>query len=406
MKVDTNPKKIKELLERAIKKIYPSKKALEKLLKSGRRLRVYYGVDPTAPHLHLDHGTNLLILRRFQDLGHQVIFLIGDFTAQIGDPSGRLSPRVQLSEKEVLRNCKNYKKQAGKILDFQSKKNPAKVVYNSKWLKKMNLQKMLELMSKMTHSRIIARDMFQQRIEQGKEIYLNEFIYPLLQGYDSVVLDVDVEVGGSDQIFNMLVGRDLLRIYRKKEKFVMAKELLAEPKTGKILMSKSEGRYIALDETPNQMYGKIMALPDEVIGKGLEHWTMVPFSQVKKIAQQLEKGKINPQDSKAFLAREVVKLYYGVKASEKAEEEFKRVFKEKKLPSKIPVFKTSKKEIEILDLLCQTGLSTSRSQAKRLILQGGVKIDGKIKTNWKEKIKIKRGMIIQVGKRRFIKIKC
>ncbi len=405
MKIDTNSKKIKELLERTIKKIYPSKDALEKVLKSGKRLRIYFGIDPTDSHLHLDHGRNFLILKKFQDLGHEVVFLIGDFTAQIGDPTGKASQRVQLSKKEVLKNCKNYKKLASKILDFKSKKNPAKVVFNSKWLKTMNLKKIIELMSKVTVGQIMARDMFQQRIKKEKEIYFHEFIYPLLQGYDSVALNVDIELGGSDQIFNMLVGRDLLKIYKGKEKFVIAKELLQDPKTGKILMSKSEKKYIALDEKSKEMYAKIMALPDQVLSSCFEHWTELSLKKVKVIEKDLKTGKSSPRDMKAKLAKEVVKLHHGKEAAELAEKEFNRVFKERKLPSRIPVFTTSKRVYPILDLLFDSNLVLSKSEAKRVILSGGVRIK-KIKIkDWKQKIKMEKGLVIQVGKRRFIKIK-
>lgn len=404
MKVKLQEKMIEELLTRAIEKIYPNKESLEKVLKSKKRLRIYWGIDPTGPTLHLDHGTNLLILKRFQDLGHEVILLIGDFTAQIGDPTGRISPRKQLLKKEVLENCKNYKKQASKILNFRSKKNPAKIVFNSKWWEKMNLEKIIKLMSKFTVAQLLTREMFQKRIKQGKEIFLHEFIYPLLQGYDSVVLNVDVEIGGSDQTFNMLIGRDLLKIYKKKEKYVITKKLLEDPKTGEILMSKSQKRYIGLDEKPTQMYGKIMSLPDEVIIQCFEHWTEVPMEKIKKLKEDLEQKKINPKIAKAWLAKEVISIYHGKKAAIEAEREFERVFKEKKLPTTIPEIKIGEENLNILDLLVKTKLTQSKSEAKRLILQKGVKINGILKENWQEIVKINKGMIIQVGKKKFTKI--
>jgi len=404
MPVITDPKKIKELLERAIEKIYPSREALEKVLKSGKRLKIYFGVDPTASTLHLDHGTTLFILKRLQGLGHEVILLIGDFTAQIGDPTGKSSTRKQLLKEEIFKNYKNYKKEASKILDFNSKENPAKIFRNSQWWGKMSLKEMMGLMTKITISKLLDRDMFQRRIKEGKEIYLHEFIYPLLQGYDSVALDVDIEIGGTDQIFNMLVGRDLVKTYKTKEKYVIAKKLLENPKTGRILMSKSEGNFIGLDEKPSQMYGKIMALPDEIIPICFEHWTEVSMEDIKNIKESLRKRNINPRKVKARLAREVVAIYYTGKAALGAEKEFDRVFKEKKTPSKISTIKIKEKNLNILDLLVKTKLTISKAEAKRLILQKGIRINGEVQDDWKKSVEIKKELIIQVGRRKFIKI--
>ena len=404
MKIDTSAKKIKELLNRSIEKVYPSKEKLKQVLMSGKRLRVYFGVDPTAPFLHLDHATNLLILKRFQELGHEVILLVGDFTARIGDPSGKVSPRRQLSKKEVIKNYKDYKKQSAKILDFNRKENPAKIVFNSEWFEKMKVEELIGLMSKLTVGRIIVRDMFQERIKKGKEIYLHEFLYPLLQGYDSVALNVDVEIGGTDQTFNMLIGRDLLKIFKGKEKFIITKKLLEDPKTGKFLMSKSEGRYIALNDSPFEMYGKIMKLPDEVLVTCFQHWTEIKMSEIAKIEKGLNLGELNPKKAKQRLAREVVTMYYNKRSAMEAEKEFNRVFKEKKLPSKIKKLRVKEKNWNILELLKEASLIKSKSEGKRLIRQKGVKIEGKVQKDWREKIKIKKGMIIQIGKRRIVKL--
>lgn len=404
MIINTNPKKIEELLSRAIKKIYPSKEKMGEVLKSGKQLKIYYGIDPTAPDLHLDHGTSLLILKRFQELGHQVILLFGDFTARIGDPTGKLSARKQLSKKQVFENYKNYKKQAAKILDFNSKKNPVKIVFNSKWFGKMKLEEIIDLMSKITVRKIMARDMFRKREKMRKEIFLHEFLYPLLQGYDSVALDADIELGGSDQIFNMLIGRDLMKIYKKKQKFIIAKELLEDPETGKILMSKSEGRYISLSEKPNEMYGEVMALPDRVICPCFIHWTEIVLKQIKQIAKDIKSKKFNPKDAKARLAKEIVAIYHSKEAADKAEKEFNRVFAQKKLPSEIKGIKLKNKKMNILDLLIKTKLTSSKAEAKRIILQRGVKIDNKVQKDWQEVINLKQGMIIQKGKRKFVKI--
>lgn len=406
MFVSTDREKIKEILNsRYIEKIFPSKKALEKALLSGKRLRLYIGIDPTGPQLHLGHSTNFFLLKKFQKLGHEVIFLIGDFTARIGDPTGKLKARKALTEKEVKENCKSYKEQVKRIIDVDSKENPVRIVYNSSWLSKLTLEEVIKLAGKVTVGQMIKRDMFQRRIKEKREIYLHEFLYPLLQGYDSVYLDTDIEVGGNDQTFNMMIGRDLMKIYRNKEKFVITTKLLINPKTGKKLMSKSEGNYIALNDPPNEMYGKVMALPDEVIIPCLKLATEVEDEKIKKFEKEMREGKINPREVKAFLAFEIVKIYHGEKKAIEAEKEFERVFKEKRPPQKMPLFVAPKSSYPLAELLVNLKLCPSKSEAKRLIKQGAVKIDGEVKTNWKEKIIIKKeGIVIKVGKRKFAKI--
>ena len=395
---------IKETLDRWVEKIYPSKEEFEKLLKSGRKLTIYHGIDPTAPHLHLGHSTNFFLLKQLQKLGQKIILLIGDFTAQIGDPTEKSTTRKALTRKEVLKNCRTYQKQAGQILSFKSLKNPVELKFNSQWLSKLIPEEIIKLAANFTHSQVIKRDMFQQRIKKGKEIYLHEFLYPLLQAYDSVALNADVELGGTDQIFNMLRGRDLMKIYRNKEKFIIATPLLINPKTGRKLMSKSEGNFIALDDQPNVMFGKTMALPDEIILPCLRLCTEMPLEKTEEIEKSLRLRKINPRKAKIILAREVVSIYHGKKAAEKAEKEFNRIFREKKLPTRIPEVQIREKTLNILDLLVKTKLASSKSQAKRLIFQKGVKIDGKIQRDWREVIQIKKGLLIQVGKRKFKKI--
>lgn len=398
-------KAINEIVfSRYIEKIYPTRGELQNLLKSGKRLTIYIGIDPTAPQLHLGHSTNFLLIKKFQKLGHKVILLIGDFTAQIGDPTGKLETRRLLTKKEVLKNCQSYKEQAGKILDFRSKENPVELKFNSQWLSKLNLEKVIKLMAKATVGQMIKREMFQKRIEQKKEIYLHEFLYPLLQGYDSVAMNVDIEVGGNDQTFNMMVGRDLVKEYLGKEKVVIATKLLINPKTKRKLMSKSEGFFIALDDKPDQMYGKIMALPDVVILPIFELCTEIDNQKIKEIRERLKRKEINPKEVKSELAREIVKIYHGEKVAKEAEEEFERVFKEKKLPLKIPGIKIKEKELNIVELLLRTKQVSSKSEAKRLILQKAVKINGVLKKDWREKIKIGKGMVIKVGKRRFVKL--
>jgi len=398
MPVETNLKKIKEILfSRYVEKVYPSKEKLKNLLKSGKRLAIYIGIDPTAPHLHLGHSTNFLLLKKFQELGHKVIPLIGDFTARIGDPTGKLSARKPLSEQEILRNCRGYKNQTGKILDFVSKENPAELKFNSQWLSQLRLDEIIKLMAKTTVGQILKREMFQKRIKEGKEIYLNEFLYPLLQGYDSVAMRIDIEMGGNDQTFNMMVGRDLVKDYLDKEKIVISTKLLINPKTQRKLMSKSEGNFIALDDSPDQMYGKIMALPDEVVLPVFNLCTEIEDEKIKEIM------KLNPREAKTKLAKEIVSIYHGRGKAERAEREFNRVFREKKLPTIIPQVQIKEKSLNILELLVKIKLISSKSEAKRLILQKAVKINGVLKENWQEIIEIKKGIVIQVGKRRFVK---
>jgi tyrosyl-tRNA synthetase len=405
MKINTDPKKIKEIVSsRFIENIFPSKKTLEEFLLTGKKLTIYIGVDPTGSKLHLGHSTNFLLLREFQKLGHQIIFLAGDFTAQIGDPTGKSNARKVLTHKEALKNCKGYQKQVEKILDFKSKQNAVKIKFNSEWLSKFNFKDVAKLMSKSTVGKMIKRDMFQKRIKEKKEIYLHEFIYPLLQGYDSVGMNADIEVGGNDQTFNMMMGRDLVKIYQKREKMVIATKLLANPKTNKKLMSKSEGNFIALNDSPKEMYGKAMALADEVILPCLELCTILSSQQINQIARDIKSKKLNPKQAKLILAKEIVAMYHSKSQADKAQEEFNKVFKEKRLPSDIKSVKIKNKEINILDLLVKTKMASSKGEARRTILQNGVKIDNKVQNDWKKTIAVKSGIIIQVGKRKFVRI--
>jgi len=406
--INTNPQKIKELLERWTDNIYPSKEEFFRALNS-RRLVIYHGVDPTASQLHLGHSTNYFLLRKFQELGHKVILLIGDFTAQIGDPTGKSDVRKSLTKEEVKKNYKDYKEQAGKILDFKSRKNPIEVRFNSKWLGKMALKDVIKLAANITHGQTIKRNMFKERLEKNQEIYLHEFLYPLLQGYDSVAMNVDVEVGGTDQTFNMLVGRDLVKIYRNKEKFVVTTPLLENPKTGKKLMSKSEGIFIALNDNPKEMYGKVMALPDEVIIPCFKLCTELSLADIAVMENNLKSNSANPRDLKARLAKEIVTIYHGEKSAEIAEKEFSQIFKDKQLPSEIKTIEVSRDTYPILDLLVDTNLSASKSEAKRLVEGGAIDVlkqSQEIKIDdWKREIKIENGMVIRRGKRQFIKIK-
>lgn len=391
---------IQETLTKQIDKIYPSREALEKVLKSGKKLTIYWGIDPTSPDIHLGHSTNLFVLRRFQNLGHKIVGLTGDFTARIGDPSGKTIGRVPLTQIQIAENFKNYRSQILKVLD------PKKTVFkfNSEWWNKMKAADLLMLDRLVTHQQIIERDMFQKRIADGNPISEMEIQYPLLQGYDSVALKADVEIGGTDQLFNMLMGRELEKTLLKKEKFVITTPLLENPKTGKKLMSKSEGNYISIQDDSSQMYGKTMALPDEVIVEIFKFCTDLSDNRVKDVEARL-KNKENPKNLKSELAYEIVKIYHGEKKAKEARKEFERVFGKHELPEKITEVAIKKGKQDIVELLVAAKLAPSKSQARRLISENAVKIDGKVVHDPAKKIKIKSGMVIQVGKKRFVKIK-
>ncbi|MEK9134693.1 MAG: tyrosine--tRNA ligase [Patescibacteria group bacterium] len=387
MKINTDPEKIEEVLTRGVEKIFPNKEELEKVLLSGKKIRLYNGIDPTGK-LHVGHMAVLRKLRQFQDLGHEVIVLIGDFTAMIGDPTDKSATRKALTREQVLENAKNYKKQIGKILDL--KKSNVKFLQNEKWTNKLRPTDLLEIASHFTVARLLERDMFQKRIKEGKDVLLHEFLYPVFQAYDSVIMDVDLEIGGNDQTFNMMRGRDLMRKIKGKEKFVMALKLLTDS-TGK-KMGKTEGNMVNLDESPDQMFGKIMSWSDEIIPAGFELLTNLSFSGT------------NPREAKAQLAKEIIKTCYNSKAAELAEKEFNQVFKEGGLPSDIPEIIIKEGATDILDLLVETKITSSKSEAKRLIEQGGVKIDNEIQNDWRKVVDVKKSQIIQAGKRKFAKI--
>lgn len=397
MKVITDSRKIKEILSRNVVKIIPSREALARILKR-RKIRVYFGVDPTNPYLHLGHTIPLRKLKEFQELGHEVIFLVGDFTARIGDPSGREKKRRPLTPREIRKNMASYEKEVGKILNLSK----VKIKYNSEWFSKLSLNDFLEISSHLTVSRLLEREMFQQRLNKGGEVWLNEFLYPLFQGYDSVVMNIDLEVGATDQTFNMLIGRRLQQIYNKKKKFVLTTPILIGLDGRK--MSKSYNNTINLNDKPDEMYGKVMSIRDELILHYFELCTDIPLREIIKMKIKLKKKKITPQELKERLAQEIVTLYHGEKKARLARVEFERIFRERKLPSKIKKIKIPQKEIPLLELLVKTKLATSKSEAKRLVMQKGVKIGGEIQQDWRVFIKIKKGQILQVGKRKFVEL--
>jgi tyrosyl-tRNA synthetase len=388
---------IEEVLERGVVEILPSKRDFLDLAKK-KRLKIYFGIDPTSPNLHLGHFVPLKKLAEFQKLGHETILLIGDFTAQIGDPSGRDKKRKPLSFEQIQKNMETYKEQLSKVLDLSK----TKIVYNSQWLSKMGLKEVLELTSHFTVSRLLERDMFQERIKKGKEIWVSEMLYPLMQGYDSVALNVDLEIGATDQKFNMLVGRKLQRIYNKKEKFILTTPILLGLDGRK--MSKTFKNTINIQDSPEEMFGKIMSLKDELMFQYFELCTDLSQKEIERMKKEIELGNLNPKDAKETLALKIVSFFWGENKAGEAREKFERVFKRKEIPEDIPTFFAPKDSYPILDLLVFLNLAKSKSEAKRLVKQGGVKIDKIIEKNPKKIVKVKEGMVIQVGKRKFAKL--
>jgi len=400
--INTNPKKISELLSRGVEEVI-NRDHLEKELKSGKRLRIKFGIDPTSPDLHLGHSIPLRKLKQFQDLGHDVVLLIGDFTATIGDPSSRTTQRKRLTMKEVKKNMKDYVKQAGRFLNLKK----IEIRYNSEWYNKKGALFLMELYSKFTVARVMERDDFKQRLKDNIDISMLELTYPLLQGYDSVELKSNVEIGGNDQKFNLLMGRKVQKRYKQPEQDIITLSLL-EGTDGIRKMSKSYGNSISINEKPLQMYGKIMSIPDELMWKYFKLLTEISIEEIERIKQRKQKLLISPRDIKAKLAREIVKIYYSEEKAKKAEEEFDKIFKNKQSPSKIEIFKTNKKIYFILNLLFDTKLVSSKNEAKRLVEGGAVTVEinnKKLKINdWRKVIDIRNDMIIKVG-RKFKRIK-
>ena len=397
MQIETNYKKVEEVLTRGVEKVI-NLNHLRKRLLSGRKLRIKHGIDPTGPKIHIGRATQLWKLKDFQELGHKIILIIGDFTAQIGDASDKQAMRRPLTAKEVKENMKNYIKQIAKILDIKK----VEFHYNSEWLNKLTIKKLLNLAMNFTAQQTIQRRNFKERWERGKPIGLHELAYPLLQGYDSVQVKADVELGGFDQLFNLKAGRDIQKIFGQEPQDIITLKMLFGLDGRK--MSTSWGNVINITDKSEEQFGKIMSMKDELILDYFELCTRIPLEEIKKMGKELKKNQINPRDLKLKLAREIVRLYHGKKAAKRAEKEFRRVFERKELPSRIPNISIKVKKLNILNLLVETKLTSSKSEAKRLILQKAVKINGVLKENWQEIIEIKNGMVIQVGKRRFRKV--
>ena len=396
----TDKEKIEEVLTRSIDRVYPTKQGLEELLSSGKQIRVYVGIDPTADYVHVGHSTNYLLLERLHTLGHKIIVLVGDFTAMIGDPSDKTAARAPLTKKQVRENLKSFKEQIGKILNFEDTDNPIDFVYNSTWLAALDFEKLVELASQFTVQQMLERDMFEKRLKDNKPLYVHEFFYPLLQGYDSVALEADLEVGGTDQMFNMLAGRTLARRYLNREKFVLTTPLLAHPVTNEKLMSKSAGTGIALHEPPEDMFGKVMALPDEIMLQMFRDCTRVSLDEIEQKKAFLEKGE-NPRNIKLELAREITALYHGADAAESARNHWKQIFSEKKVPDTIPEV-PARRGVLLIDFLVEEKISKSKTEARRLFGQGAVEFDDAIVKDIS--FVLERGGILRVGKKVLVRV--
>jgi len=399
--VITDEKKVDELLSRGVENIYPDKAALKKKLMSGEKIKLYCGFDPTAASLHIGHGIQIKKLEEFRRLGHEVIFLFGDFTAMIGDPTDKLSARQPLTPAQVKNNLKGWKGQIKNIIDV----NKVEFKFNSKWLSKLNFADIIKLSSEFSVQQMMERDMFQERVKKEKPIFANEFMYPLMQAFDSVAMDVDLEIGGNDQTFNMLAGRTLMRKLKNKEKFVLTTKLLADPEGKK--MGKTEGNMIALDDSPEDMFGKVMSWTDEMIVPALEIVTDVPMEIVKDVAAKLKDGTLNPRDAKLDLAYEVVKIYLGEKAAEKGREHFRRVVQDKEKPQEVNEVRIAAEgKIGVLELFARAGLVQSNSEARRLIAEKALRIDDVLIELADLQVEIPSdGLLLQRGKRQFIKVR-
>ena len=386
---------IQQLIKRGVDSIVPEKSLIQKL-DSGKKMRIYFGIDPTSTNIHLGHTVPLRKLRDFQKAGHHIIFLVGSFTAMIGDPTDKKAMRQPLTKEEIEENFKAYKEQASKIIDFSN----AEIVYNGDWLGKLTFKNVIELSQKFTVQQMLERDMYQKRMQEGKPIGLHEFFYPLMQGYDSVHLEVDLEIGGTDQLFNMLAGRSLLRTYKDMEKCVLTTPLIEGTDGRK--MSKTYNNTINITDTSTDMFGKIMSMSDDLIIKYFIYLTDLEIKEIDELDIKLKKG-FNPRDIKVKLAKEIVAMYHSEKAADTAEQEFINIFKKGGTPDDMPEFDING-DRNIIDLLELCYLIDSRADGKRLIKQGGVRIDDEKIDDASKTIHLKKDMIIQVGKRKFAKI--
>jgi tyrosyl-tRNA synthetase len=396
VKIAKKEDKINELLTRGVDKIYPSRESLEKILRSGKKLKLYQGFDPTGTKLHIGHMVGFRKHRQWQDLGHEVIFLIGDGTGQAGDPTGKKKTREQFfTQQELKENAKDYLAQASKVVHFDGP-NPIKIMYNSDWLNKLNLVDILDIAKHFSVQQLIERDMFQERIKANESINLREFLYPILQGYDSVAMDIDLELGGSDQTFNMLAGRTLMRAMKNKEKFVMTTPLLSDSKGVKI--GKSEGNVIGMSDNPDDLFGKIMSLGDDAIIPMFILLTDVPLPEinslnVKKDAMALKKR----------IAHILVSNLHSEKSAKEAEENFIKTFQKKEIPDKMEEIKCKSGEL-LSEVLVKNKVLSSKGEWRRLVLENAIHDLDRNENITEVNLKISKNLTLKIGKKRFVKV--
>lgn len=396
--MDKNKEDLIKVLDRGVVvQILPSKEEFVEAM-AEKKMRFYIGADPTSTALHLSHAKNYMILEDFRKLGHEVIVLIGDFTARIGDPTERATTRKQLTKEEIEVNVKSWVEQIKPLMDFDAKENPPKIMYNNDWLSKLTMEEVVNLASNVTVQQMLERDMFEKRMDENRPIFLHEFLYPLMQGYDSVAMDVDVELCGTDQIFNALMGRTLLKKLKNKDKFVVAVNLMENPKTHE-LMSKSRGTGIFLNSSAEDMFAGVMAQPDEMIKIFLINNTRLPLEEIDKILLAE-----NPRDAKMRAAFEITKIFHGEKEAQTAQEDFVTKFQKREVPDEMETIKMGSNEMSIFEIIKKCIPETSNSDIKRLFNQGGIKINTETKNKPEEIISIPaEGLVIKIGKRRWFK---
>ena len=371
---------------------------LRERLKEGRPLRVYLGVDPSAPDIHLGHTVPIRKLRQFQELGHDVTFLIGNFTGLIGDPSDKDRTRPMLTPEQLMANAKTYTDQAFKILDPQQ----TRVRYNAEWLSPLSFADVIRLASHFTVAQFLERDNFSKRFGKGDPIYLHEFFYALMQGYDAVAQDTDVQVGGTDQLFNLMAGRTLQRAFGQPPQIAITLPILVGT-DGHIRMSKSMGNAIGINEPPEQMYGKCMSIPDEAMVNYFALVTRYTPAEIAAVAEKLKQGKSHPRDVKMELAREIVSIFHGETTAQLAEDHFVTVFQQRDLPEDMPIYHLDRPQ-NIIDLLVDAGLAKSKSEGRRLVQQGGVKLGGNALSDVETQVEISGATVLQIGRRKFIRL--
>lgn len=398
MKAKSDLQKIHNLLNRGTVEVLV-KTDLEKKLLSGKKLKIKFGIDPTGSDLHIGHMVVVRKLKEFQELGHEIQLLFGNFTGQIGDPTGKDQTRVIKTQDQLETNAKHYLAQVSKLLDIKK----VKVVWNADWLRKLNFADIIQLASQFTVAQMMERDMFQRRLAANAPISVHEFMYPLMQGYDSVALKCDVELGGTDQTFNLLAGRTLQKAYDQVPQDIITVPIL-EGTDGKLKMGKTTQNYIGVNESPKEMYGKVMSIPDDVIMKYFELATDVPLEEIAKLAESMKKGE-NPRNLKMRLAREIIQIYHDQKSAQQAENEFIEIFANKGLPEDIEEKTVAQESINIIELLTITGLTASKGEARRLIQGGGVKIDGEKVADQNLVVDLTKEKLLQAGKRKFLKVK-